>query len=284
MSSSWPWHFVVVSDAEKQHRRELLSLRGYYAQLSILFAIILFRVYIALFPLDQQHQRPNRHLQRKSWLDAPLFSGWFETRRQYSICLLWLSWLLSLCMWRSGNDYLHLTKALGHVGLSQLPLQVAMSPAFYVTSTSKASSLLSFLTAVPQPTVTPYHRLFARVVVSPLLVGHAILYCAFFLQSSHPDFSSLFFKRILDLDVQLGIVAITAAVAIMVFARPLGKTGGIWKGTVIGRRRAFYSAHLFLVGLLCLAAYFHVAQAKAFVLELLAVFVVNLGCCYMTAK
>ncbi|KAL4997288.1 hypothetical protein BDV10DRAFT_169718 [Aspergillus recurvatus] len=284
MSSPWPWHFVAVSDAEKQHRRELLSLRGYYAQLSILLGIVLFRVYIALFPLGQQQLRPNRRPQRKSRLDAPLFSGWFETWRQYSVCLLWLTWLLGLSMWRTGDDYLHLTKALGHVGLSQLPLQVAMSPAFYVTSTPRASSLLSVLTSVPQPTVTAYHRLFARTVISPLFFGHAILYCAFFLQSSHPDFSSLFFKRILDLDVQLGVIAITAAVAIMAFARPLGKTGRIWKGTVIDRRRAFYSVHLLLVGLLCLAAYFHVAQAKAFVLESLVIFVVNLGCCYMTAK
>ncbi|KAL6233436.1 hypothetical protein BDW75DRAFT_215317 [Aspergillus navahoensis] len=284
MSSSWPWHFVAVSDMEKQQRRELLNLRGYYAQLSILLAIVLFRVYTALFPLGQQHSRPNRRPRQISWLDAPLFSGWFETRRQYSVCLLWLAWLLGLSMWWTGDDYLHLTKALGHVGLSQLPLQVAMSPAFYLTSTPRASSLLSVLTAVPQPTVTAYHRLFARAVIFPLLVGHAILYCAFFLQSSHPDFSSLFSKRILDPDVQLGIFAITAAVAIMIFVRPLGKTGGIWKGTVIDRRRAFYFVHLLLVGLLCLAAYFHVAQAKAFVLESLAIFVVNLGCCYMTTK
>ncbi|KAL4982425.1 hypothetical protein BDW68DRAFT_170817 [Aspergillus falconensis] len=284
MSSSWPWHFVAVSDAEKQHRRELLSLRGYYAQLSILLAIVLFRVYIALFPLEQQHLKHNRRPRLKSWLDGPLFSGWFETRRQYSVCLFWLTWLLGLSMRKTGDDYLHLTKALGHVGLSQLPLQVAMSPAFYVTSTPRASSLVSVLAAVPQPTVTAYHRLFARAVISPLLVGHAILYCAFFLQSSHSDFGSLFFKRILDLDVQLGVVAIIAAVAIMVFARPLGKTSGIWKGTVIDRRRAFYSVHLLLVGLLCLAAYFHVAQAKLFVVESLMVFVVNLGCCYMTAK
>lgn len=181
-------------------------------------------------------------------------------------------------------DYLHLTKALGHVGLSQLPLQVAMSPAFYATSTPRASSLLSTLTSIPQPTLTAYHRLFARVVVSPLLVGHAVLYCLFFLQSDHPDFTSLFAKRILDLDVQLGITAVVTASAIMITARPKGTSGGLWKGSVQERRSAFYAAHLFLVGVMCLAAYFHVAQAQAFVLESLVAFVVNLGCCYMTAK
>ncbi|KAL4779679.1 hypothetical protein BJX76DRAFT_340081 [Aspergillus varians] len=159
-----------------------------------------------------------------------------------------------------------------------------MSPGFYVTSTPRASSLLSSVTSIPQPTLTAYHRLFARVVISPLLVGHAIMYCLFFLQSSHPGFSSLFRKRILDLDVQLGISAVAMAIAIMIFARPKGTSGGAWKGSVKDRRRAFYAVHLLLVGLMCLAAYFHVAQAQAFVVESLVAFIVNLGSCYITAN
>lgn len=159
-----------------------------------------------------------------------------------------------------------------------------MSPSFYATSTPRASSLLSTLTSIPQPTLTAYHRLFARVVIGPLLLGHAVLYCVFFLQSGHPNFSSLFAKRILDLDVQLGITAVVTASVIMITARPNGTSGGLWKGSVQERRSAFYAAHLFLVSVMCLAAYFHVAQAQAFVLESLVAFVVNLGCCYMTAK
>ncbi|KAL4793576.1 hypothetical protein BDV19DRAFT_213787 [Aspergillus venezuelensis] len=284
MSSSWPWHFVSVSDSEKQHRRELLTLRGQYAQLSILLAIILFRVYTAFFASDRQRGRPTARSRPRSWLDAPLFSGWLETRRQYLVCLLWLGWLLSLSIWNTGDDYLHLTKALGHVGLSQLPLQVAMSPAFYATSTPRASSLLSVLTAISQPELTAYHRLFARAVISPLLVGHAILYSLFFVQSSHPEFGSLFAKRIIDMDVQLGITAIATAIGILFMMRPTGTAGGIWKGTVQERRRAFYYAHLMLVGILGLAAYYHVVQAQAFVLEALLTFIVNLGCCYATVK
>ncbi|KAL4871553.1 hypothetical protein BDV12DRAFT_163955 [Aspergillus spectabilis] len=283
-NSSWPWHFVSVSDAEKEHRRELLTLRGNYAQLSIIFAIVLFRVYIAFVSQSQQQKKPTRGPRQKPWLDTPIFQGWFETRRQYLICLIWLGWLLGLSIWNTGDDYLHLTKALGHVGISQWPLQVAMSPAFYITSTPRASSLLSILTTIPQPTLTAYHRLFARVVISPLLAGHAILYCLFFLQSSHPDYSSLFFKRILDVDVQLGITTVTFVVAIMGFVRPKGTIGGLWNGTVKERRRAFFGVHLVLVGWMCLVAYFHVAQARVFVLESLVLFLVNLGCCYMTAK
>ncbi|KAL4881298.1 hypothetical protein BJY04DRAFT_189554 [Aspergillus karnatakaensis] len=283
-NSSWPWHFVAVSDAEKEHRRELLTLRGYYAQVSIVLVIVLYRIYSVFVSQKQPRVKPTRGARQKSWLDTPIFEGWFETRRQYLICLIWLGWLLSLSIWNTGDDYLHLTKALGHVGISQWPLQVAMSPAFYISSTPRASSLLSVLTTIPQATLTAYHRLFARVVIPPLLVGHAILYCSFFLQSNHPIFSSLFLKRILDLDVQLGVTAVVATIAILVFVRPKGKTGGVWKGTVTERRQAFYAAHLSLVGFMFVVAYFHVSQAQLFVLESLVVFVANLGCCYKTAK
>ncbi|KAL3461529.1 hypothetical protein BJX64DRAFT_158813 [Aspergillus heterothallicus] len=280
MALSWPWHFISLSESEKQHRRELLTLRGYYAQLSILLAIVLLRAYTASPSINQ----PTRGRRQRSWLDSPLSAGWVETRRQYLVCLSWLSWLLFLSVWSTGDDYLHFTKALGHVGLSQLPLQVAMSPAFYITSTPRALSLISVLTSVPQPTVTAYHRLFARVVIAPLLTGHAFFYCLFFLQSSHPEFGSLFSKRIRDSDVQWGITTVSMAIGIMIIARPVGATGGIWKGSIKDRRQAFYIAHVLLVGVMCLAAYVHVAQAQAFVLESLGIFIVNLVCCYRTVQ
>ncbi|KAL3478719.1 hypothetical protein BJX99DRAFT_98572 [Aspergillus californicus] len=286
MSLSWPWHFIFLSETEKQQRRELLTLRGYYAQLSILLAIVLLRLYTAFFPSEKARQKPTRTKgsRQKSWLDSPLFTGWFETRKQYLLCLIWLSWLLGLSMWRTGDDYLHLTKSIGHVGLSQLPLQVAMSPAFYITSTPRASSLLSILASIPQATITAYHRLFARVVLLPLLASHAILYCAFFVQSSHPEFSSLFFKRIRDMDVQLGIAAVVLVSAVVGLVRPKGATGGVWRGSVKERRQMFYIVHVILVCVFCLAIYFHVEQARAFVGEGIVVFLVNLGCCALTAQ
>jgi len=103
MSSSWPWHFVAVSDAEKQQRRELLTLRGYYAQLSIVIAIGLFRLVIASSSSYHRREKPTGRSRYKSWLDEPLFNGWFETRRQYLICPIWLVWLLSLSAWNTGD-------------------------------------------------------------------------------------------------------------------------------------------------------------------------------------
>ena len=108
MSFTWPWHFTSLTDAEKQQRRELLDLRGLYAQCSVLVALVLVRVYKKSFseapgsekPAERRSRRKNSE---KSWLDTPPIAGWMETRRQYIVCLIWLGWLLSLCIWKSGE-------------------------------------------------------------------------------------------------------------------------------------------------------------------------------------
>ena len=108
MSFSWPWHFITLSDAEKQHRRELLDLRGFYAQCSILVALVLVRVYKMTLGAAPATEKPTERRSRRknlerSWLDSPPFAGWMETRRQYIVCLIWLGWLLGLSVWKSGE-------------------------------------------------------------------------------------------------------------------------------------------------------------------------------------
>lgn len=186
------------------------------------------------------------------------------------------------------SDYLHLTRALGHVGLSQLPFQVLMSPVWYIsTSRLTSPSVVSFLTAIPQSALTPFHRLFGRVVLAPLLIAHATLYLSFFVQSSHPAFSSLLAKRIRDPDVQWGLCGIVSTILILLLTRPLGSTSGLRAmktGSVHTRRKVFYIVHVLLVAALCLAAYCHVAQAQTFVLETLGAFSLNVAWCWMFSR
>lgn len=79
------------------HRRELLDLRGQYAQWSILLAIFAVKT---LKGLTAANTGPNKTISK--W-DRPLFAGWAETRRQYLVCGLWLSWLFGLSVWNSGE-------------------------------------------------------------------------------------------------------------------------------------------------------------------------------------
>ncbi|KAB8236345.1 putative metalloreductase Fre8, partial [Aspergillus alliaceus] len=282
MSLSWPWHFVSVSPTEQQHRRELLNLRGCYAQCSFLLVVLLVRLYNEYFRVAEKSNDSRVRRRQRSWWDLPPFTTWTETRRQYAICIIWLGWLLSLSIWNSGNDYLHLTKALAHVALSQLPFQVLISPPLYLDTSNPASpSTMSILTSTMQPALTPYHRLFGRVVLSPLLAGHAALYLNFFAQSSHPDFSSLLTKRLQDTDVQWGFGGLTLLIMILLFVRPLRAAFWVqlWPtSSPKARREAFYYGHISLVVLLCVAAYYHVAQARVFIIEALAASVVNSVC------
>lgn len=276
---SWPYHFISLSENDKLHRRELLDLRGYYAQWSIIVVIVAIRIF--------------RFATRSTAKWDRLVSG---KTRQYLVCGLWLLWLVGLSIWGSGDgmslspgglearanmlDYLHLTKALGRVGLSQLPLQVLMSPAYI--SRPAASSVLSLLTGIPQPVLTPYHRLFGRAVVS-LLLSHAALYTLFFVQSRHPEFGILLFKRVQDLDVQFGLAAIFSAVLLVLFVRPASQKGlQTWlvQGTIQERRKMFYFGHVSLVILLCVMAYSHVKQAQKYMLQTLAASVLNWVCCW----
>ena len=104
MTIAWPWHFTSLSDEEKQFRREMLDLRGSYAQLSVIVVIIAIRIYqswaAALAPVHGA-SRPRRG--PALWWDHPPITGWLETRRQYLVCTLWLTWLFGLSMWNSGD-------------------------------------------------------------------------------------------------------------------------------------------------------------------------------------
>lgn len=100
MALSWPWRFISLSPPEIEHRREVLDLRGYYAQVSVLLAIIAIRVY----RMNSRASSPqNTENKQRSWWDSPLFQKGTETRKQYLVSFIWLGWLLSLSVWNTGD-------------------------------------------------------------------------------------------------------------------------------------------------------------------------------------
>lgn len=108
-SWAWPWQFVSVSGAEKQQRRQLLDLRGYIAQCSVLAVVLAIRAFQSYH--SQGTKRAENAVRRRrrprgrpqSWWNQPLFSRGMETRKHYLVCSIWLGWLLSLSVWRTGN-------------------------------------------------------------------------------------------------------------------------------------------------------------------------------------
>lgn len=124
------------------------------------------------------------------------------------------------------------------------------------------------------------------MVILPLLFGHATLYLLFFVQSSDPEFGSLLFKRVNDLDVQCGLLALSVAIVLLVFVRPraVARREGSQAqtqaktGSMQDRRRVFYYGHISLVLFLCVAAYYHVVHAQKYVFQALGAFVANAVC------
>ncbi|CRG85785.1 Beta-1,2-xylosyltransferase 1 [Talaromyces islandicus] len=214
--SPWPYRFIMdVSEEELQRRREVLDLKGQYAQISALTVVGL----LCILKVCGNNNSSSRHT-AKTWWDKPAKSGASETRKQYAVTLLWLAWLTGISVWSAGDDYIHLTKALGQVGLSQLPFLVLLAPTSFLFASNLAlPSIVSLLTSIPQTTLTAYHRLLGRFVIVPLLCGHAGFFLNFYLQVAHPVFGSLFNKRVQDQDVQYGLAATTFAILVLVFGR-----------------------------------------------------------------
>lgn len=159
-----------------------------------------------------------------------------------------------------------------------------MSPVSYINTSKPVSpTAISILTSIPQHILTPYHRVFGRLVLAPLLFGHATLYLFFFGLSEHPEFGILLWKRISDLDVQLGIAALFTIISLATLARPMSQGRGLQLGlsSMTRRRQVFYVLHVLLVVGLATAAYFHVSYARKYVLQALGCLVVNVACCWV---
>lgn len=114
MLPSWPYHFVTLSPAQLQRRRELLDLRGYYAQCSAIIGVVAIRLYQSYKGKargsDGQNRGKNHPIPRqgqRSWWDMPPCRGWRETRKQYLVAFIWLGWLLSVSVWGTGDGMLH---------------------------------------------------------------------------------------------------------------------------------------------------------------------------------
>ena len=158
--------------------------------------------------------------------------------------LSYISWILFLIFRNTGNDYLHLTKAFGHVAVSQLPLH-------YLLAWKTQRSPVVLATGITPIQLNAYHRLFGRMIHA-LLATHAILYVNFFVVKG------LLAKRIQDRDVRLGILAFWSFNILGLLALPVVRKG---------YRRVFYRSHVSLSGLIVVILFFHVPYTRRYVVQ-----------------
>jgi hypothetical protein len=124
---AWPYHLVDLTDDEKHERRLLLNQYGVYAQLSALVPILAYQLYRLGSWVYSERQRSkvdysaipsSPGLKRKGnstsgaivkrwrvtkwWLEGEVAPGW-GLRGHWIAAVSWTSWLLFLCIHRTGD-------------------------------------------------------------------------------------------------------------------------------------------------------------------------------------
>ena len=147
-------------------------------------------------------------------------------------------------------DYLHVTRRFAIVAASQLPLHYALA--------LKSWSPIQYLTRLSHEELNPYHRFLGRIIAT-LMSVHATLYLNFYVQNS------LLIKRIQDIDVILGLTAISTALLINTTALSILRT---WS------YRMFFYLHVILSLTILPVLYFHVSYLRAYILEAGAIYII----------
>lgn len=125
----WPYHFVDLTEEQKLHRRELLDRYGVYSQLSALIPIIGYQLYRLGAWVYSERQRskvdynaiPSSPVVKRArhttsgvvvrkwrrvvwWLEEEVAPRWgLGLRGQWIGTAAWLTWLLFLCVHRTGD-------------------------------------------------------------------------------------------------------------------------------------------------------------------------------------
>ncbi|KAI3325834.1 ferric reductase like transmembrane component [Xylariaceae sp. AK1471] len=277
----WPYQFVDLDAAQKQARRHALDRYGLIAQLSTLAPVAVFLLYhlvrwaiarvtgsirgtYAAVPGSPASKR-RRLSVVGSWIatarkiawwlgDDAVFLGWsWGPRDQIIAGVVWTIWLLVLCVVDTGNDYLHLTKRFGIVGVSQFPVQYLLS----------LKSLNPFALALrsSHEEVNRWHRVLGRVIYV-FVTLHALFYLNFYYQNN------LLGQKITSIVPVLGFTAIIG----MHFLQ----------GTALSvvrqySYRVFFITHLLVALALPPVIYFHAHHASFYVWESLVVFVADIA-------
>ncbi|EEH39600.2 hypothetical protein PAAG_01789 [Paracoccidioides lutzii Pb01] len=279
--SLWPYRYTSLTSQQLRERRALLSLRGNYAQLSALILLLLLSVYRLATTKIGTIGIERRSTLLSAWLDSPFMHGATEMRRHYLVAVGWLVWLLALSAWKTGDvmcehdltskqDYLHLTKSIAQTAMATIPLHLLLSPKLSPTF-NPFTQVLSRLLHLPQTYLTPYHRLFGRLVIPTLLSLHAFLYIMFFVQNG------LLEKRLKDADVQFGIVGILVMGVVVGMSRWVKGRGSSKRASGSVSRGTAYLLHVSLVMGLLAVVYCHVEYARKFVVQAVGIYGVDVG-------
>ncbi|KAJ1324320.1 ferric-chelate reductase [Microdochium nivale] len=288
------YHFLDLDEAQKHARRESLDHYAAIAHASTLLPVLVAALYRLLSSrwngsksgggggggytvvpgspaLKHQRSRGGSSsgslgatafrasvwLRKASWWlgDDVVFLGksWGQID-QLVFGLGWTAWLVVLCFVGTGDDYLHLTKRLGIIAVTQFPLQYALS--------LKQLNPVAWAFGSSHERVNRIHRPLGSITYG-LLVVHAALYLNFFYQTG-----VLGLEKLTRPVPALGLGALGAMTLLMSTSMGLVRR---WS------YRLFFVAHLFVAMALPVAVFFHAHSARILVAESLALLLADIG-------
>ncbi|KIV91234.1 hypothetical protein PV10_05795 [Exophiala mesophila] len=253
------YKFINLSPEQVEIRRQQLDRDGFLAWLTPIILLTVIYIYRRLYSFisysarDQNHSHksatphswPRRVYRRAAWILNTTYVSEFGPLRVQILGLFYVAWLISLAARHTGNDYMHITKALGHVAVSQLPIH-------YLLSFKSPMSPISIATGVSHEQLNPYHRLLGRLIHG-FLAAHAVLYIRFFVVLD------LLAKRIQHRDVRLGVLAFWSFNFLGLLAIP-----------PIRRKlyhKVFYRSHVVLSAIVVPILFFHVPYTRKYVVQ-----------------
>jgi NAD(P)H-flavin reductase len=236
---------VPLTPTQLDLRRSQLNSAGHLAWLAPLI------LYLVLTPT--LYLLPRKPLRRLTWLLTTPLSPEFGTLQTILLTLTYTGYLLFLIFHNTGNDYMHLTKAFGHVAVSQLPWQ-------YALAIKSPWNPLQRMLGCSHEELNSLHRAFGRVVHG-LLAAHVVLYLNFFVRMNLLEMA---LQRPV---VRLGIIAFWAFNFLAFLSIPFVRRRGYHK--------VFYRSHVILSAVVLPLLYFHVPYTRKYVWQAGALYVFN---------
>ncbi|OAL20804.1 hypothetical protein AYO20_11476 [Fonsecaea nubica] len=258
---------VKLSATELEERRRQLNgvgFRAWFSPIILLVVVYFYRRYLlpVLFPSrSRESSSGSRHvsrvqlfLRRAAWTLQTTYIPEFGPLSVQLLGLIYAAWLLYLTFRNTGNDYMHLTKAFGHVAVSQLPMHYLLS----LKHTTYSPIMLA--TGLTHERLNAIHRMFGRMV-HIFLAAHAVLYLKFFVAMGFLP------KRIKDPDVRLGVLAFW-----------MFNFLGLLSVPVVRRKMyhaLFYRSHVVLSALVIPVLWAHVPYTRFYVVQVAAIWILS---------
>lgn len=250
------YSFVSLTAPQIEERRKQLDQAGFYGWLTpivIVLGVYFYRKLLGplVFQPDSTKKvtRTPSQVQlfsrRISWILHTIYIPEFGPLKVQLTGVIYALWLLYLVFRNTGEDYMHLTKAFGHVAISQLPVH-------YLLSFKTSRSPITLATGLSHEKLNAYHRLLGRIIHG-FLAAHAVLYMRFFIALN------LLPKRIKDRDVRLGLLAFWAFNFLGLLAIP-----PIRKKVY---HKLFYRSHVLLSAVVVPVLFFHVPYTRKYMLQ-----------------